>query len=379
MENALYIGLMSGSSLDGVDAVLVDLSGPFPELIASHYRPLPQTITEEISRLSHVGKDELNRAAMLDRHLGHLFADTVLELLSKSGIPAAGVSAIGSHGQTLRHAPDNEQAPYTLQVGDAYTIALKTGITTVADFRRADIAAGGQGAPLVPAFHAALFQDSQVHRTLVNIGGMANLSILPAKQSNQPISGFDTGPGNVLLDTWIQLNQNKSYDSDGLWAASGTCNQELLTHMLRDSFFHKPPPKSTGRELFSLPWLERQLLRYNELPPEDIQATLLQLTAVSIEQAVTQYAPKTQELIVCGGGAYNKELLKQLDRLSNQWEVSTTQDFNMAPEWVEAIAFAWLAQQRLANKPANCPVVTGASQAVTLGCVYSPAKSSISE
>lgn len=361
-----FIGLMSGTSMDALDAVLVDFSAEPLTLFAHLSHPLPPTLRQQLISLAHASDNELERIAQADIQLGRFSSRLVLELLAEANVDHSQIRAIGSHGQTIRHAP-NASPPYTVQIGDGNTIAQETGITTVADFRRRDMCAGGQGAPLVPAFHAALYRSREIDRVVLNIGGMANISILPAN-ADLPVRGFDTGPGNVLLDAWIQHTKGEMYDNDGAWGRSGKVNQELLKSLLSDPYFSLPPPKSTGREHFNLEWLQGREI--GAIQAEDVQATLVELTSLTVAEAVRQQAPATDELLVCGGGAYNGFLLERLATNLPQIRVSTTTEFGLAPRWVEATAFAWLARQTLKNLPGNLPSVTGANQAVVLGAIY---------
>lgn len=366
MADALYIGLMSGTSLDGVDALLVDLGMARPQILADHHHPYPAGLRAALLELSHASHPELHQLAQLDVLLGGLYAETVRVLLQGAGIPASNIQAIGSHGQTVRHYPHGPH-PYTLQLGDPNVIAERTGITTVADFRRRDIAAGGQGAPLVPAFHAALFRHSEGTRVILNLGGMANITVLPAEEG-LPVTGFDTGPGNVLLDGWAQRHRGSAYDADGAWAAGGTPLPALLQRLLAEPYFTQAAPKSTGRERFNLPWLETQL--EGGEGAQDVQATLLELTALSVAQAVTGHAAGAEEVLVCGGGAHNSALMLRLAHHLAPRAVTSTARYGVEPQAVEAMAFAWLAQQTLRGKPGNLPAVTGACHPVVLGGIY---------
>ncbi len=362
-----YIGLMSGSSLDGIDAVLVDFQSVPVNLAGQHRQPIPAELKNELDALTRSGTDELARLCQADAWFGELLADAVLALLARTGVDASAIAAIGSHGQTLRHYPDTPR-PTTLQIGDPNRLAELTGITTVADFRRRDMAAGGQGAPLVPAFHQAVFRHAHVDRVILNIGGIANLTLLPANR-DKPVSGFDTGPGNALLDAWIARHRQQDCDHEGRWAATGTVIPALLQQLLADDFFHQPPPKSTGRDVFSLDWLDAQL-KGGDYPAADVQATLLMLTARSIAEAVHHHAPDYPQLLVCGGGVHNTALMQQLGQLLTGMEVKSTAQAGLDPDWVEAVAFAWLARQTLRHRTGNLPSVTGASQAVILGGIY---------
>ncbi len=363
-----YIGLMSGTSVDAIDAALVAIDSPRRfELIAVHPHPFTPETRNRIQALMHAGADELNRAGALDIELGRLFAAAADGVREKAGLHARDIRAIGSHGQTLRHAPQGSY-PHTLQIGNAAVIAEATGIDTVADFRARDIAAGGQGAPLVPAFHRWLFQKAGVHRAVINIGGIANLTYLPADPS-QPVIGFDTGPGNTLLDRWIEKHRGQAHDPAGGWAAGGRVAAELLAALLADPYFARRPPKSTGRDYFHLGWLEAHVQRAGKLAPQDVQATLVELSARSIAQALAQLE-QLDEVYMCGGGVHNEALVASLKRRVGSVPLATTAALGLAPDWVEAAAFAWLAHQALEGQPGNLPSVTGARHAVILGAIY---------
>ncbi len=370
----LFIGLMSGTSLDGIDAVVVRFGdSPMPELLASHQHPLPPELRQEMAALTCPGENELARMAAADVRMGRELAEAVRELLALAGIDAADVQAIGSHGQTLRHWPGGD-TPTSLQIGDPNIVAERTGITTVADFRRRDMAAGGQGAPLVPAFHAAVFRHPEEPRAILNLGGIANLTLLPA-DPDAPVRGFDTGPGNALMDAWIARHRNRPHDAEGQWAASGKVRSDLLAALLADVYFRAPPPKSTGRDHFHLDWAARQWPKLDELLPADVMATFLELTAVSVRDALEAHAPETRRLLVCGGGVHNTRLLQRLQALLPGLPLESTARHGLDPDWVEAVAFAWLARERLAGRPGNLPSVTGAGRGVILGAIYPPAKS----
>jgi len=364
----LYIGLMSGTSMDAVDAALVELSAATPHLVAAHSHPLPESLRQPLLSLCRPGgTDELHQTARLDVAVGRLFADAADALLRKAGVETAAVRAIGSHGQTLRHQPTGE-LPYTVQIGDPNTLAERTGITTVADFRRRDLAAGGQGAPLVPAFHAAALMEAGEDRVVLNIGGMANLTHLPGTRDTA-VSGFDTGPGNVLLDGWCQRMRGEAFDRGGDWAASGRVDEKLLATLLAEDYFGRAPPKSTGREDFNLEWLDTAL-NGREINAADVQATLAELTARSVATAVHNTCPACARAIVCGGGAHNGDLLTRLAARLPGVRVETTARHGIDPDWVEAMAFAWLARETLAGRPGNVPAVTGACRPVVLGGIY---------
>jgi anhydro-N-acetylmuramic acid kinase len=362
-----YIGLMSGTSVDGIDAALVSVPAAGPlTLKTTHQHPFPPAVRDAIQSLMQPGDNELERAGELDMRLGQLFAEAALALLHKSGLRPEDIHAIGSHGQTIRHRP-LATPPFTRQIGNPSVIAEQTGITTVADFRARDMAAGGEGAPLVPAFHQWLFRKSGVNRVIVNIGGIANLTWLPAA-GHDAVLGFDTGPGNTLLDQWISREQGQRYDRNGAWAAGGQVQAELLARLLADEYFAKPPPKSTGREHFHLAWLEQRLT--GKPTPEDVQATLAELTAASIAQALQLLPAVAREVYVCGGGSHNRHLLERLRTRLPGTTVATTEALGFDPDWVEAAAFAWLAHRTLARQAGNLPSVTGARRAVPLGGIY---------
>jgi anhydro-N-acetylmuramic acid kinase len=350
--------------MDAVDAALVEFSDAGPTLIATHTQPIPTGTRQQLEQFVTQTVHDIHRHGELDVAMGQLFAEAALQLLADSFSPSQ-VRAIGSHGQTVFHAP-RPSTPFTLQIGDPNIIAERTGITTVADFRRRDMAAGGQGAPLVPAFHNAVFRSRDHNRVVLNIGGIANITVLPA-DPHQSVQGFDTGPGNTLLDAWARRHLYQPMDRDGVWAASGSVNQRLLDKWLREPFFTAPPPKSSGRELFNLDWLTQAGI---DDRPENIQATLVQLTIESIARDIERYADKTAELFVCGGGAYNPLLMAGLGQRLNNIEIRSTEALGLKPTWVEAVAFAWLAKQTLEGKPGNLPEATGARHPVILGAIY---------
>lgn len=359
----LYIGLISGTSADGIDAALVDFSGNEPTLIGMHYTEFSVALRQRILELSQPSFNEINRLGELDVSLGKEFAQAAKMLLKKYKINHEAIHAIGSHGQTVRHHPDLQ---FTLQIADPNIIAADTGITTVADFRRRDMAYGGQGAPLVPALHRALLATETKDRVVVNIGGIANVTLLP-KNNHNDIQGFDTGPGNTLQDAWIHLHYQKPYDHQGKWAASGTVHEDLLLNLLNDPYFHLNPPKSTGPEYFNLAWLEKYLMP--AIKPADVQATLVELTARSITDSIKKHL-SSGEILVCGGGVHNHFQMQRLNELAKPFTVQSTQTVGVDPDWIEAIAFAWLAKQTLEKKPGNIATVTGARQSTVLGGVY---------
>lgn len=364
-----YIGLMSGTSMDAIDAVLVELSGPRPELVQHHSHPIPDPVRRSLQGFYRHSQHSLATFASTDKQMGELFAQAAYTVLERSSLHASQIEGIGSHGQTIFHCPQGIHSN-TIQIGDPNTIAEQTGITTVADFRRRDMAAGGQGAPLVPAFHADLFRSSTHNRVILNIGGIANITILPADPA-QPVTGFDTGPGNGLMDAWIQEHQKMTMDESGHWAASGSVHTLLLENLLKDSFFELSPPKSTGREYFNLAWLQSHIKQCpKRILRKDVQATLCELTARTIAEAILQHAPETSEILVCGGGVHNLALMFRLAHLLGHCKVRSTDDYGLDPDWVEAAAFAWLAKQTLEGRPGNLPEVTGASHLVVLGGIY---------
>lgn len=358
----LYLGVMSGTSLDGLDIALVE-QGDRTTLLASHYIPMPSELRAELLALCASGPDEIAQSACAENEWVRLAAKGIKELLASRQLSPAKIRAIGSHGQTVRHEP---QRSFTVQIDNPALLAELTGIDVVADFRRRDVAAGGQGAPLVPAFHAALFGD-QLQRAVLNIGGFSNVSLLAP---GQPVRGFDCGPGNVLLDSWIHDQRGDTYDRDGAWAASGSVNDKLLQRFLHDDFFATRGPKSTGRERFNLPWLKAKLAESPALPAEDVQATLLELSASSISESLLYAQPGCEEVLVCGGGAFNAALMARLAAHLPRARVASTADYGVPPEWMEAMAFAWLAHRFLERLPGNCPEVTGAAGPRILGALY---------
>lgn len=359
---SLVIGLMSGTSLDGVDAALVDFSASPPRVLETLWTPYTDSLRLRASSLQVPCPDEIHDAAQLANELAHAYAATSLQLLSAVGIAPSEVSAIGCHGQTIRHRP---ASGYSLQINNAALLSELTGITVIADFRSRDIAAGGQGAPLVPAFHAAAFSDKRHKRCILNLGGIANLtSLIPG----QAVTGFDCGPGNLLMDAWIERHKGYRYDQDGKWAASGAVHPTLLAALMSAPFLAAAPPKSCGREEFSLSWLDAYL-EGNERP-EDIQATLLEFTAQTIAQAIKRWCKEADQVITCGGGAHNAVLMARLAALLPNCHIASTDSVGLSPDWVEAVAFAWLAWQTLHGKPGNLPEATGARGPRILGAIY---------
>ena len=362
MTQPFFIGLMSGTSADGIDAVLITTEGEQSELIGSHHRPMPALLRDGILAFRQSGPDELHRLATLDVQLAEEYAAAVLALLEAAQLNAANVAAIGCHGQTLRHHPEGD-TPYTLQVGDPNRLAELTGITVITDFRRRDMAAGGQGAPLVPAFHRARLVSEGDSTAVVNIGGIANISLVTA---GGDVTGWDTGPGNTLMDGWIARHQGEPFDRNGEWAASGAVIEPLLSALLHDPYFAMPAPKSTGPEYFHLDWLVAHL--NGTEAAADVQCTLAEVTVESLALAL---AKQPLDVVrVCGGGARNTWLMQRLtDRLGDT-AVTTTKAIGVDPEWVEAWAFAWLAEQTLAGRSGSVPAVTGATGARVLGGIF---------
>ena len=372
----LYIGIMSGTSADGVDLALVDFSNNAITLIAEHFVPYNDKERNDITSLYLAGNNEIERSQALDVSLAKSFAYAINQLLIKQKIPASTITAIGNHGQTIRHRPNNEHA-FTLQIGCNQTLATLTGIRVVGDFRKKDIAYGGQGAPLVPAFHHALFGNQQQDMCIVNIGGIANISFLPSSLTNdstKKIIGFDTGPGNALMDAWCLHHTNKPFDESGQWAASGTCNKALLTNLLNDPYFQKPAPKSTGREYFHIDWLNQYLKTSPSISPVDIQSTLLHLTAYTITNDINALNDSAQPMNVylCGGGALNPELVDLLKQQLPACTVEKTEKLHVDGNMLEAMAFAWFAYAFDHNIVGNIPSATGAKKSLVLGISVLP-------
>lgn len=364
MSAELFAGLMSGTSLDGVDAALVDFSESRPSLVGRAYRPFEPALRAELYALQTSGADELERAARCALALSRTYAESIGELLAAAAIDAAAVRAIGCHGQTVRHRP---AAGYTVQLCNGALLAELTGIRVVTDFRSRDVAAGGQGAPLAPAFHAVLLRASDEERAVLNVGGIANLTLLPARGA---VRGFDTGPGNCLLDLWARRHLGAPMDENGAWAAGAAPDPVLLAQLLAEPYFSMPPPKSTGRDLFNEAWLGR--IAGTSGDPRVVQATLLELTARSATDALRMQGPGVRRLIVCGGGARNGRLMARLAELAAPVPVESSERHGIDPALVEASAFAWLAKQTLAGLPSNLPSVTGAAGARVLGAIYPP-------
>lgn len=351
---------MSGTSADGINAALVDFNSAKLTLVDASYTPFSSALQKDIIDLCHPGLDEINRLSKLDVELGKQFACAAKSLIAKNKLKTHDIAAIGSHGQTIRHHPEQG---FTLQIGDPNRIAAETGITTIADFRRRDIALNGQGAPLVPGFHQAYFGEDRQNRIILNIGGISNITLL---QPSKPVLGFDSGPGNTLLDAWIEKHRGLAYDAEGAWAKEGAVIPSLLKKLLNDPYFQRKPPKSSGREYFNLTWLNSFLS--TELPV-DVQTTLMELTVTSIVNAIKSYCSQG-DIFVAGGGIHNAYLMQRLQELAKPLTVQTTAQQGIDPDYVEAIAFAWLAKRTLERKSGNVCSVTGAKEAAILGGVY---------
>jgi anhydro-N-acetylmuramic acid kinase len=360
-----YIGLMSGTSVDGVDAVLADFgASPLCSIAAAHVA-FPESLRAELNALQRSGADEIHRAALAANALMDCCAAAVGAVLAQGGLAPPSIAAIGVHGQTIRHRPD---LGYTTQLANPARLAEATGITVVADFRSRDVAAGGQGAPLVPAFHAAVFAVADRHRAVVNLGGIANVTYLPPRA---PVRGFDTGPGNTLLDAWCERHTGARFDRDGAWGVTGTVIAELLSALKADPYFVLAPPKSTGRDRFHRAWLEQHVTNLQRpARPVDVQRTLLALTAQTIADAIAAHCGEATEILACGGGANNAALMRELEEALGSRRLTTTATLGVPVNEVEALAFAWLARETLAGRAGNLPEVTGARGPRVLGAVY---------
>jgi len=356
---------MSGTSLDGVDAVLVSIKNDNVEVISSVSHDFPSDLVEDLKKLLETGIVSLQKLGEINYRLGLVYADCVNDLILKDGIASDEVKAIGCHGQTVFHDP-RSRYPFSMQLGDGNTIAAKTGIDTIMDFRGMDIAYGGEGAPLTPAFHYKIFSDLNEKRVILNLGGIANVSIL----NEDKVIGFDTGPANCLIDLWIQNQLGEKFDKNGDWARSGTIHTELLNHFMNEDYFKLKAPKSTGKELFNLDWIKNKLVDFPNILNKDIQATITELTAKSIAEAIHLFATNTEAIYICGGGAFNSYLRERLSHYLPKMKISTTSDLGIPEQLVEAVAFAWLAHQRVNGLPGNLPSVTGADKSAILGCVY---------
>ncbi|MDT7518304.1 anhydro-N-acetylmuramic acid kinase [Rhodoferax sp. TBRC 17660] len=370
----LFIGLMSGTSLDGVDGVLVDFGGDAPKVLAHETLGFPDTLRADFLALNTSGPDEIHRGALAANGLAHLYAKVVDSLLHSTGLTANAVHAIGAHGQTVRHRPGEfDGVGYTTQLNQPALLAELCGINVVADFRSRDVAAGGQGAPLVPPFHQAFFSPRGERLAVLNIGGISNFTLLNATPE-APVLGFDCGPGNALMDAWCHRHTGQHFDADGAWAASGTVLPELLNRLLQEPFLQKKPPKSTGRDLFNIAWLEGHLIAWRatgeDSTPADIQATLTEFTARTCVDALERNMAACPVVAVCGGGAYNGSLMRRLQALLPGCKVQSSASLGLPPLQVEATAFAWLARQTSLHRPSSLPKVTGAQGARILGAIY---------
>lgn len=374
-NNNFFIGILSGTSMDSINTILMDYSADTNKIIATIKYPFNKSIKKTILNIIHSQQKtklvDLEAIGTIDHQLGILFAKAINKLLTKARIPYKKITAIGSHGQNIWHSPHSKD-PFTWQLGDPNIICARSKILTISDFRRKDMAYGGQGAPLAPLFHAAVFKNSQKTRAIINIGGISNITILP-KNYHQLILGFDLGPGNCLMDEWVQKHFNLNYDNRGYIAATGSPIIKLLNLCLKDPYFRKPYPKSTGKEYFNLLWLNKKILstKVTKFKNQDILATLLHLTATIISNQINNSKIKIEEVYLCGGGAYNISLLKLLKN-NIKCPVLTTRALGFPPDWVEAALFAWLAKQTLEKKPGNLPSVTGANYATILGAIYLP-------
>ncbi|MCW2254987.1 anhydro-N-acetylmuramic acid kinase [Providencia alcalifaciens] len=365
IKSGRYIGVMSGTSLDGVDVVLAAISNKFVAEQSSISVAFPTELKKRILNICQGQETTLSEVGKIDRELGTLYAQAINQLLAETGVPAKDIIATGCHGQTVWHEPDGEQ-PFTIQLGDNNRVAALTGIMTVGDFRRRDMAYGGQGAPLVPAFHLAVLGHATEKRIILNIGGISNITaLLP----NVYVKGYDTGPGNMLMDTWIWRHKRCAYDENGDWASTGVVNQSLLKAMLFDPYFRRSAPKSTGREYFNMQWLDTHLSNIKGISPQDVQATLCELTATSIAEQIL-LCGGCERLIVCGGGARNTFLMQRLATLLAGTEVGPSDKYGLSGDNMEALAFAWLASRTIANLPGNLASVTGADRETVLGAIY---------
>lgn len=363
----IAIGVMSGTSMDAIDAAIVDFSASTPRLLAHQTKAWPPTLRERLFSFAAGSPLTADALASLDTETGLLLADAVSALLETSGLAREQISAIGCHGQTVAHLADATPAT-TLQLGDANVIAERTGITTINDFRRRDMAAGGQGAPLAPAFHEAVLRSTEENRVVLNLGGIANISVLPADPRIQA-TGFDTGPANCLMDGWIRMYQGRAHDNGGAWAASALPDPALLSALLAEPYFAKSPPKSTGTQYFSAQWLRNVMAGFDRLDPAVVQATLAELTVQSVAQAVARYATGTARVLVCGGGVHNDHVMRRLADTTSL-PVSSTGEYGIPPQAMETMAFAWLATRTLAGLSGNLPGVTGASGSRILGAIH---------
>lgn len=359
----LFIGIMSGTSLDGIDVALCKFEANTYEVIATHFSAYPAELKLSLLALHTPHANELETALLFGNKLAYLYADAVKRMLVSTNVNTHQIVAIGCHGQTIRHRPE---LGFTLQICNNALLAELTNITVVGDFRSRDIAAGGQGAPLVPAFHKAIFGSTTLNRAIINIGGIANITFL---NKDGEVLGFDSGPGNMLLDAWTKLKLDRDFDADGAWAATGVLHESILSNMLAEPYFALPPPKSTGRDLFNDDWLKQHNL-YPHSRPQDIARTLVELSAYTICQALNRYCSDVEEVYLCGGGARNGLLVERIEAMLIDTPVLITDALGVGVDWLEAVAFAWLAKQTIENKPSNLPAVTGANGSRVLGAIY---------
>lgn len=365
MRPTVYIGLMSGTSLDGVDAVACTFE-PQTKCLGHTYVAFDEALRQSLLELLTPGFDEIERGGRVAIELVHVYAKAVSALLEQTHLQTSDIVAIGVHGQTVRHCPADG---FTVQLNNPALLAELTGIDVIADFRSRDMAAGGEGAPLVPAFHAALFGSPFENRTIVNIGGIANITLLPS-DTTRPTLGFDCGPGNTLLDIWMQAHQNQRYDEGGRWAQTGQINEKLLADFLSDEYFERSAPKSSGREYFNMDWIRCELFGYPKIDPANVQRTLVRLTAQTIVEAITRVQPDTRAIFVCGGGVFNPVLMDDIKELAGNISVASTAQLGVDPMQVEAMAFAWLAYRFINKKAGNLPAVTNAKGPRILGALY---------
>ena len=358
----LAIGVMSGTSLDGADAVLADISSHAPRCVAAAFAPFPSALKARLLALCTPGADSLDESGACSVALADIYAEVVARLLEAAGVASSSVQAIGCHGQTVRHRPE---LGYTIQLNDAARLADRTGIDVIADFRRRDVAAGGQGAPLVPLFHDAVFRHESRHRVIVNIGGIGNITSLRPGES---VSGFDCGPGNVLMDTWVRRHRGKEFDEDGRWASEGRVDQRILASLMAEPFLAAPPPKSTGRELFNVEWLGARIGNHDT--PADVQATLLEFTSRTVVDAIDRYCGGCEEIYLCGGGARNRKLAARIGEVAAPRPVHPTESLGVPSAHVEAMAFAWLAVKCIRREAVHLMNVTGARHPCILGAIY---------
>ncbi len=365
-----FIGLMSGTSVDAIDAVLMDFEQSNTHVVSKYSHSIDAQLRNDINALISA-RQHPKEIDLLDKEFAQSSCEAIQQLLNQASINTEQVVAVGSHGQTVFHDPKGIP-PVSIQIGNPQLIANVSGIPTIGNFRQADIDAGGEGAPLACAYHAEVLQSTDEERVVINLGGIANITKLPQNKTD-PIIGFDTGPANTLMDAWTQKHLNQAFDKDGVWAKSGKINTKLLEQMLQDNYFSALPPKSTGREHFNLEWLQRYIDTHNSsLTPEDVQATLLDLTVYTIADSIAAWCSQTKKILLCGGGSENKFLVERLENILEKFTLQPTSNYDVPSKWMEAMAFSWLAKRHIENKPGNIPSVTGADKAVRLGILYEP-------